>query len=619
MVTGCPFRAMDRLPRRSRGRRGGRGRFRGRGRGASTSATAFQPNLRPLQEPDDDRPVSTNASASSTLGDARTTSARTCQTASSRFSSLPIAPELCRAMKEVFEYETMTTVQNRSIPVALTGADVLVKARTGTGKTLSFLIPTLNRAISAGLTGGRTSVLIISPTRELAQQIATEAKMLMTFVKRMTSHLVVGGTNIRSDLALIRRDRAPTVLIATPGRLLDHLGNKASGFRDALQGLMSLVLDEADRLLDMGFAPDLRRILAALPPTLIRQTLLFSATMPEDVNEMAKLALRPNYNMIDCVGKEESTHVHVPQSVLVTPIELQAAALGVLLMQCMQVPDYKIIVFFATARLTGFFAHLFKAMGKHVLEIHSRMPQYQRNNISNTFRVGMKLIMFTSDITARGLDYPNVSTVIQVGLPSNKEQYIHRIGRTARAGKSGSGVLLLADFEAPAFEKIASDLPLQDIPKLPDDAMEAVRSATDVAVQKISYGTKAGAFQAWLGFYNGKLKQLGWSKERLAREANDWAIKVAQLKEPPSLLPRTVRKMGLQGVPQLRVDERTYGAHSDFVNTQGYRSGNNSGGRGGSSMRGGWRGGSRGRGSRGDFRGYGNERMTRGRGRGSTR
>eukprot|EP00177_Eucheuma_denticulatum_P000802 GFKZ01001453.1.p1 GENE.GFKZ01001453.1~~GFKZ01001453.1.p1 ORF type:complete len:446 (+),score=48.80 GFKZ01001453.1:671-2008(+) len=445
--------------------------------------------------------------------------------------------------------------------------------------------------------------------------------MLMTFVKRMTWQLVVGGTSIRSDLALIHRQGAPTVLIATPGRFLDHLGNSVSGFRDALQGLMSLVLDEADRLLDMGFASDLKKILAALPSTLTRQTLLFSATMPADLSDMAKLALCPNYKMIDCVGMEESTHAHVPQSVLVTPTELQAAALGVLLAQCMQVPDYKIIVFFATARLTSFFAQLFNAMGKYVLEIHSRKTQFERNKVSNMFRAGNKLIMFTSDVTARGLDYPDVTTVIQVGLPSNKEQYIHRIGRTARAGKGGSGVLLLADFEAPALEKIASDLPLKEIPKLPDDTIEAARSAADVAVQRISYSSKAGAFQAWLGFYNGQLRQLGWSKERLVREANDWATKVALLHEPPSLLPQTARKMGLQGVPKLRVEDRKNGTYGSFDKEYGSRS--RGGVRRGGLMRGGWRGGGRGGGSRGGFHGHSKEhgasRRGRGRGRGGTR
>lgn len=472
-----------------------------------------------------------------------------------KFETLSIAPELHRALSEVFKYPVMTVVQSRTINVALDGTDILVKARTGTGKTLAFLLPTLHRIMSATPSKG-IRILVISPTRELATQIAAEAKMTLTFVEQMTTQVVVGGTNVRTDLAFIRKNGPPSVLVATPGRLLDHLENHESGFTEAVMDLDVLVLDEADRLLDMGFAPDLMRILDALPPVSARQTLLFSATMATSMQDIVNMVLKSDHKVIDCVGEGESTHAHVAQSLFVTPIEKQVDALGVLLIQCMKVPDYKIIVFFTTARLTQFFAELFEAMGRSVLEIHSRKSQGQRNKVSSAFRTGKKLIMFTSDVTARGLDYPDVTTVIQVGLPMDKSQYIHRIGRTARAGKGGSGVLLLAEFEAPSFKDKASGLPLQTIDRLPEDTMEAMHLATESAVKTLPYSTKADAFQAWLGFYNSKLKQLGWTKRKLVTQANYWAVNVAKLNEPPAMSPRLAGRIGLSGIPELRVEGR---------------------------------------------------------------
>lgn len=508
----------------------------------------------------------------------------------SRFDSLDVVPPLRRAVATVFKYDTMTLVQSQSIPIALTASDVLVKARTGTGKTLAFLLPSLHKIAQQGKRNG-TALLIISPTRELAQQISEEAKMLLSFMEGMTLQVVVGGTNIRSDLAKVKRQGPPTVLVATPGRLLDHLGTPSSGFPDAMKTVTGLILDEADRLLDMGFAPDLKRIFQAIPPVSARQTLLFSATMPGDVQQMARMALKPDYKVVDCVGEEENTHTHVAQSVLVTPVEGQMTALGALLVQCMKVPDYKIIVFFTTARQTQFCSELFEAMGRPVLEIHSRKSQGHRNKVSNKFRNGSSLIMFTSDVTARGLDYPDVTTVIQVGLPADKAQYIHRIGRTARAGKSGSGVLLLADFEAPTFMRKAGDLPLQQIDKLPEDINEAVRSAASSALPKVVNGTKVGAYQAWLGFYNSNLKQLGWSREELVEQANNWAVNVAGLLEPPALMAKTVGKMGLRDVRGLRVEGRNGVPRSAY----GMARDGSRGGRGGGGGRGG-RGGSGGRG-----------------------
>lgn len=169
-----------------------------------------------------------------------------------------------------------------------------------------------------------------------------------------------------------------------------------------------------------------------------RQTLLFSATMPQDVMQIASFAMRPNFAHVDCVGHEQETHQHVPQNVLVYSLHAQFAELALIIKEGMLDPDYKIMVFFTTARLTQLHAELFNKMNFNVLEIHSRKSQSHRDKISTVFRENERQIMFTSDVSARGMDYPDISMVIQVGLPESKAQYIHRLGRTARAGKSGN-------------------------------------------------------------------------------------------------------------------------------------------------------------------------------------
>lgn len=491
----------------------------------------------------------------------------------SRFDELPIDANLKRAISEVFMYETMTVVQERSISISLTGVDVLAKARTGTGKTLAFLIPALQHAISNPSDG--TSVLVISPTRELARQIAEETTSAARF-SSCSMQVVFGGTNIRKELSMFQNGKPPTVIVSTPGRLLDHLRNEKSGFYQALTKLSVLILDEADQLLDMGFADEIASILRLLPPKATRQTLLFSATMPADVQRMANQAMKTKYEFIDCVGKEENTHATVSQSLLVVKLEEQMAALAVLLMECMRVADYKILVFFSTARQTQFCAELFAGMGRNVLEMHSRKSQKQRTRVSDTFRENRNEIMFTSDVTARGIDYPDVTTVIQIGMPADREQYIHRIGRTARAGKGGNGVLLLSDFEEEAFMRNMTDVQMQRIDGLPADRMSMMHNALDGAARKVERNTADRAYQAWLGFYNSNLRTLRWDKREAVAMANRWALEVAKLEEIPALTAMVAGKMGLRGVEGVRIESDGRGG---------------SGGRRGSGGRGRYRGG----------------------------
>ena len=233
-------------------------------------------------------------------------------------------------------------------------------------------------------------------------------------------------------------------------------------FSSALSKLKVLILDEADQLLEMGFRPDIMRILSYLPSE--RQTLLFSATMPKDLKEVMAKAMKQTYKTVDCIhdhdeGSSKETNAHVTQSHVVMEPGMDRLVIGVIEVMLAAMKgdeDYKIIAFFPTARLVGYFAELvnlgINKSGKNspfppVIEIHSRKSQANRNKASDKFRAAKSGILFTSDVSARGVDYPNVTHVVQFGLPDSREQYIHRLGRTGRAGRAGRGWLILADYE----------------------------------------------------------------------------------------------------------------------------------------------------------------------------
>ena len=434
----------------------------------------------------------------------------------------------------------------------LEGNDVLVKAKTGTGKTLGFLIPAINR-LQTTTTGrdrrGVTSILIISPTRELASQIHTEAKQLLTFLPHLSLQCCFGGTNIKKDLNAFRRLNFPDILVGTPGRINDLLQNH--GLQEAMGGLQCFILDEADRLLDMGFRPDLNRMLRMLPPKNTRQTLLFSATMPKDIMNMSNFALRDEFLHIDTVGKEDQdTHKRIPQFVTVHPYEQHFSQLMHAIEEGKQVKDYKIIVFFVTARLTQLNAEVFNLMGYNVLEIHSRKSQSYRSKTSEKFRNNSSVIMFTSDVTARGMDYPDVSQVIQVGIPSDKAQYVHRIGRTGRAGKGGKGILLLCNKEQ-RFLNECRDLPMKERTGASENEVEEHNARTVLpALKRLDEKTASMGYQAWLGYYNSNLKRIGWNKISLVENANLFSKNVLNLQTPPGLQKENYRKNGFEGNPR---------------------------------------------------------------------
>ncbi|KAJ1024474.1 hypothetical protein NDA13_004407 [Ustilago tritici] len=578
--------------RGGRGRGGHRGRGRG-GRGGSANQATTNSNPAPM---DIDSPVVATPDETPLPSGAATptwtpkpiaagTDAAVYLT-ENRFADL--RGSIDDRLLSAIPFPTMSAVQAATLSTALSGKDVLAQAKTGTGKTLAFLIPSIQKlcALPKPPPQRSISVLVLSPTRELALQIEKEAQMLLANLQgTFAVQHVVGGTNIGAERKRLQRDRKD-LLIATPGRLLDHFASDAPGLdlRKACQNLKVLVLDEADRMLDMGFRNELEKILKMLPDPISsnRQSLFFSATIPSFVHEVAKL--RPDHAFISTLTEQDTnTHEHVPQESLICALrDCLPRALQVVLSEAIRYPtNHKILVFLPTARSTSLAAALFSSLRSQkgsmyskfspIFEIHSRKAQAIRTRTMETFQTSPSGILFSSDVTARGIDIPGISLVLQLGLPSSLEQYIHRLGRTARAGKEGRGVLILAEFEKFFLQQA-------DVKKLPITPLDLGRVekesgvglgdvARDVeqAMRGIDATTRSQAYQAHLGFYKSYLKQLKWKPEELISSTNEYARNILQWGSNgqgsgnggvwvgPPLLQKTVSMMGLKGKSGLNV------------------------------------------------------------------
>ena len=352
------------------------------------------------------------------------------------------------------------------------------------------------------------------------------------------------------------RQAPPVVLVATPGRLDDHLNNTA-GVREMLTALRVLVMDEADQLLDRGFRPSIVKILALLPPAATRQTLLFSATFPSELQELTRSALRPSYEMVDCVGEGPQSNAQVEQQVSVCSVDDLHAITTAILLRHVQQPEHKVMVFLPTAREAGFCAALYRSMAplapdtlgnSPIFEIHSKRSQLQRTATSEQFRLCPRGVLFSSDVSARGMDYPDVTFVLQVGNPPDRAQYLHRLVRTARAGREGAGMLLLCDYEAYWLPQIG-DLPVAHVPAPPLDEARALVHGALRRLHSAEPNAFMMAYRAWLGANKGRLKELGWTTAELVRRANDMVTRVWLCPEVPALDEKTILSMGLKKAP----------------------------------------------------------------------
>jgi len=372
------------------------------------------------------------------------------------FSDLGLAEPLVRAL-EAKGYSTPTPIQAQAIPYVLEGRDLLGIAQTGTGKTAAFVLPSIQRLVDSGkrVLPTHCRMLVLAPTRELASQIAESARAYGKF-SRMTVATVFGGTSINKN----RQDmsRGVDILVATPGRLLDLIEQRFV----SLNLIETLVLDEADQMLDLGFIHALRKIVKMVPRQ--RQTLFFSATMPQSIRELADQFIKDP--ALVSIKPAATTAERVEQfATLVNQAEKQA-----LLTMTLRDPAIeRVLVFTRTKHGADRVVRLLGGNGIAANAIHGNKSQANRERALAAFKSGEVPVLVATDIAARGIDVSGVSHVINFELPNVPEQYVHRIGRTARAGKDGIAISFVADDERPYLrdiEKVTRQkIPLKALPE----------------------------------------------------------------------------------------------------------------------------------------------------------
>ena len=378
------------------------------------------------------------------------------------FESLGLSAPVLQAVAEK-GYTTPTPIQEKAIPIVLMGRDVLGCAQTGTGKTASFVLPMIDILAEGRAKSRMPRTLILEPTRELAAQVAENFETYGKYNK-LNMALLIGGVSFPDQERAL--ERGVDVLIATPGRLLDHFERGCILLND----VKILVIDEADRMLDMGFIPDVERIVATLPT--LRQTLFFSATMPPEIKRLADRFLSNPKEVT--VSPPASASATIVQGLIVVPEDDKREALLALIKS----QDVKNALVFCNRKRDV--ATLHTALKKHGLNagaLHGDMSQPARTETLEKFKAGDIQILVASDVAARGLDVQDMSHVFNYDVPFSPEDYVHRIGRTGRAGKIGHSFTLAAPFEGgliEAIEKlIGTTIPRIEVPGLETATLEA--------------------------------------------------------------------------------------------------------------------------------------------------
>ncbi len=354
-----------------------------------------------------------------------------------QFDSFGLDPKLLAAIGDL-GFTTPTPIQQQSIEPALEGRDLLAAAMTGSGKTAAFLLPTLHRLLS--LPRGKTRVLVLSPTRELAAQIHDHFESLSTHTE-LTGAAIFGGVSMGPQIRAFREK--VDVLVATPGRLLDHLQNDYAQLSD----IDVLILDEADRMLDMGFLPDIRRVMKHLPRK--RQTLFFSATMPRPIVELSREIL-VNPATIN-IERQSAPAKGITQAVYPVSEDLKPA-LFLELLRRGEVGNA--IVFCRTKHRANRLAEVLERGGVKVARIHGNRSQAARTEALDGFKNGRYQVLVATDIVARGIDVEALEHVVNFDVPNQPEDYIHRVGRTARADATGDAYTLVSPGEEKGLRAI---------------------------------------------------------------------------------------------------------------------------------------------------------------------
>jgi len=395
-----------------------------------------------------------------------------------KFSDLKLNPKVLKAIDEA-GYETPTPIQAEAIPPALEGRDVLGIAQTGTGKTASFTLPMITLLARGRARARMPRSLVLCPTRELAAQVAENFDTYAKHLK-LTKALLIGGVSFKEqDIAI---DRGVDVLIATPGRLLDHFERG----KLILSDVKVMVVDEADRMLDMGFIPDIERIFGMTNP-LTRQTLFFSATMAPEIERITNTFLSAPARIE--VARQATASEHIEQGVVMfkaTRRDREGSEKRTLLRSLIEGEGEKCtnaIIFCNRKMDVDVVAKSLKKYGFDAAPIHGDLDQSQRTKTLTAFREGGLRILVASDVAARGLDVPSVSHVFNFDVPSHAEDYIHRIGRTGRAGRDGKAVMICV----PKDEKNLADierLVQKEIPRLDSPLKSAKPAVTKPAETK---------------------------------------------------------------------------------------------------------------------------------------
>lgn len=486
----------------------------------------------------------------------------------------------------------------------------VAQARTGTGKTIGFLVPTIQKIIQNDPSLASRSrdqvdatnirAIIVSPTRELAEQISAEAQKLCrhTNVKVQTA---VGGMNKAMMLRKTKFEGCH-LLVGTPGRLLDLLSDEYSGI-DA-PNLGALVLDEADRMLDVGFEKELQQIVRLLPSRKEkpRQTLLFSATIPKDVVQIARVYVdASNFQFVQTIKADEApTHEKVPQHIVpVDGFEQLVPAILEIVEKAQSGehgPDpVKTMIFFNNTAVVKLMDETFQYLSRSLKSlpptyaIHSGLDQRQRSRVAENFRRAQSAILISSDVTARGMDFPNVTHVIQIGVPPSRDQYIHRLGRTGRANKSGQGWLLLRKDDISDARRTLPGLPIKRHDGLESasfDTRTAERGAEPRNFSEVANAMRRVRF----GIMREAYEKFVLSSSRVSQSTVDavnwWVTTQGGRREPPPVSPRV-----MNAIPALR--------RLEGITVEDDRGRNDrDGGRGGFGGRGGRDFGGRGRGPR---------------------
>ncbi len=363
------------------------------------------------------------------------------------FSDLGLNKTLVKKC-ESLDFTEPTPIQKQAIPVIFTGADLIGSAETGTGKTAAFLLPSIQKLAEENKPG--VKILVIAPTRELASQIEAAYKEFAP--KKFKCVNIIGGASVNRQISALKR--GVSVVIATPGRLLDHVERGTIN----LSTVDTLILDESDRMLDMGFLPSIRKILKVIPAK--RQTLLFSATISDSIKSLAYSIM--NEPEVIEVSRQNRTAKTVKQ----VAYPVAAPSKTALLLNLLEERDFeRVIVFTRTKRGAKRLAHILTARDLRANEIHSNRSQSQRESALRDFRKGKTRILVATDIASRGIDVDAVSHVINYDVPQAPQDYVHRVGRTGRAGNIGQAITFVTPIE---------ELAMRDIEKLTKQKVERV-------------------------------------------------------------------------------------------------------------------------------------------------